>query len=335
MIELKNIQKTYPNGFCAIKNLNLQINQGDIFGIIGYSGAGKSTLIRLINRLEEPTSGAVLIDGKNILSLNPKELQQERQKIGMIFQHFNLLSSKNVFDNIAFALKIAKWNPKDIKERVLELLDLVGLKDKKDFYPSQLSGGQKQRVAIARALANHPKILLCDEATSALDTKTTQSILALLKDIQKKMQITIILITHQIEVVHTICNKVCVIDKGDIVEQGRVEDVLTHPKHPITQELVASMPHKSNSDIMHHIPDSKNLYELTFINQTKDEPIISDTIAKFKTSINIHFADFNHLPTQSFGKMIVSINGDEKDQAIAYLKSRNVEIESFERNSND
>ncbi|CBG40644.1 methionine ABC transporter ATP-binding protein [Helicobacter mustelae] len=329
MIRLRNIQKIYPNGFCAIKNLNLEIHKGDIFGIIGYSGAGKSTLIRLINRLEEPTSGEVLIDGVNILGLNAKALQKERQKIGMIFQHFNLLSSMNVYHNVAFALKIAKWQDKDIHARVLELLELVGLSDKKDFYPSQLSGGQKQRVAIARALANHPKILLCDEATSALDTKTTQSILQLLKDIHNKLKITIILITHQIEVVRSICNKVCVIDRGDIIEQGDIGRVLTHPTHAITHELIASMPHKSDADLYKHIPESSNLYELIFVGRQKDIPIISDTITKHQVCINIHFADFDYLNDEAFGRMIVGIEGANSKDAIAYIQSHNIEIKTF------
>nr|WP_249205548.1 ATP-binding cassette domain-containing protein [Helicobacter anatolicus] len=335
VIELKNIQKTYPNGFCAIKNLNLQIQKGDIYGIIGYSGAGKSTLIRLINRLEEPTNGEVLINNTNILNLNPKALQKQRQKIGMIFQHFNLLSRRNVFDNIAFALQIAGWKKEECVQRVLELLDLVGLKDKKDFYPNQLSGGQKQRVAIARALANHPQILLCDEATSALDTKTTQSILALLKDIQQKMSLTIVLITHQIEVVRAICNKVCVINKGEIIEEGEVAKILSHPKHQITQELVATMPHKKNQDYLHFLPDSTNLYELVFINEAKDSPIISQALQKFKVTFNIHFADFNTLPSQSFGRMILDIQGEEIEEALAFIRAQNVEIESIQRKNND
>ena len=221
MIVLENIQKIYPNGFCALEDVSLKISKGDIFGIIGYSGAGKSTLVRLINRLEEPSGGSVIVDGEDMLALSKKELQERRQKIGMIFQHFNLLSSKNVFENIAYALKIAKWDKDKIRPRVQELLELVGLSDKASFYPSQLSGGQKQRVAIARALANHPKILLCDEATSALDTQSTASILELLRSIQKRLKITIVMITHQIEVVKSICNKICVMDRGKVVEKGK------------------------------------------------------------------------------------------------------------------
>lgn len=238
MIELINVKKIYPNGFCALKDINLKINENEIMGIIGYSGAGKSTLVRLINRLEEPSGGKILIDGENILELDKTALCKRRRKIGMIFQHFNLLSAKNVYENIAFALKIAHWDKEKIPHRVQELLELVGLSDKAKSYPSQLSGGQKQRVAIARALANEPKILLCDEATSALDTKTTRSILELLKQIQEKMSLTIVLITHQIEVVSQIADKVCVMSGGEIVEVGNKEQVFLHPKHQVTQEIL-------------------------------------------------------------------------------------------------
>lgn len=208
-------------------------------GIIGYSGAGKSTLVRLINRLEEPSSGEVFINGENILLLDKTTLRKRRRKIGMIFQHFNLMSAKNVYENIAFALKIAHWDKAKIPARVQELLALVGLSDKAKSYPSELSGGQKQRVAIARALANEPKILLCDEATSALDAKTTKSILTLLKEIQQKMSLTIVLITHQIEVVKQIADRVCVMSSGEIVELGEVKEVFGSPKHPCTQEILS------------------------------------------------------------------------------------------------
>lgn len=238
MIELINVKKIYPNGFCALKDINLKIHENEIMGIIGYSGAGKSTLVRLINRLEEPSGGKILIDGENILELDKTALRKRRRKIGMIFQHFNLLSAKNVYENIAFALKIAHWDKEKIPHRVQELLELVGLSDKAKSYPSQLSGGQKQRVAIARALANEPKILLCDEATSALDTKTTRSILELLKQIQEKMSLTIVLITHQIEVVSQIADKVCVMSGGEIVEVGNKEQVFLYPKHQVTQEIL-------------------------------------------------------------------------------------------------
>ena len=231
MIEIVNLSKVYENNKTKIKaleNINLKINKGEIFGIIGLSGAGKSTLIRTINRLEEPTSGNILIDGENIIKYNNKELRKSRKEIGMIFQHFNLLKSANVFDNIAYPLKICGFKKDYIQKRVYALLELVDLSDKANAYPSQLSGGQKQRVAIARALANNPKILLCDEATSALDPKTTKSILELLKDLQSKLKLTVVLITHQMEVVNQICDKVAVIEKGSIVDVGSVDVVMSN-----------------------------------------------------------------------------------------------------------
>ena len=240
MVQLKNIQKIYPNGFHALKNINLRVESGEIYGIIGFSGAGKSTLIRTINLLESPNSGEVIVNGKDLRTLAPKDLRVERQKIGMIFQHFNLMSSKNAFENIAFALEIAKWDKSAIKSRVDELLELVDLRDKAHYYPSQLSGGQKQRVGIARALANHPHLLLCDEATSALDTKTTKSILALLRKIRRDLNLTIILITHQIDVIKAICDKMCVISNGVIVESGAVEDIFANPQDEVTKELILS-----------------------------------------------------------------------------------------------
>lgn len=331
MIRFQDIEKTYSNGFQAIKKLNLHIKQGDIFGIIGYSGAGKSTLIRLINRLEEPTSGKILIGGENILELRGKALELQRQKIGMIFQHFNLLSSKSAFENIAFALDIAKWDREKAKARALELLELVGLSEKKDFYPSQLSGGQKQRVAIARALANHPKILLCDEATSALDTKNTRAILELLQNIQKKLGITIVLITHQIEVIRAICNKICVIDKGSIVESGLIDEVFSHPKHPITRELIQSLPHHER-DLEGHITDSDNVYELVFLDQNQNQPIISQAIKKFGVDINILLADFNNLSTKTLGKMVVKIEGEHLQATLEWLKAQNIDITPKDKN---
>lgn len=333
MIRLENIQKIYPNGFCAIKNINLHIHKGDIFGIIGYSGAGKSTLIRLINRLETPTHGKVLIQNTNILELNSQQLQKQRQKIGMIFQHFNLLSSKSVFENIAFALQIAKWKKSDIANRVLELLQLVGLLDKKDFYPSQLSGGQKQRVAIARALANKPDILLCDEATSALDSKTTKDILNLLKDIQKKLKITIVLITHQIEIVAQICNRVCVIDGGVIVEENDVETLFSNPKHPITKELLQNLPHQSYQDISQHGDKNQSIYELIFLDKNQNQPIISQAIKTFDIDINILSTDFNHLSEKTLGHMIVQMSGFRLNEALDWLQQQNIKILTKDHNA--
>ncbi|WP_104697885.1 MULTISPECIES: methionine ABC transporter ATP-binding protein [unclassified Helicobacter] len=325
MIRLENIEKFYSNGFCAIKKLDLEIERGDVFGIVGYSGAGKSTLIRLINRLELPTKGKVFIQGQNILDLNESQLRKQRQKIGMIFQHFNLLSSKNVFENVALALHVAKWKKDLIEKRVLELLNLVGLNDKRSFYPSQLSGGQKQRVAIARALANYPDILLCDEATSALDIKTTKDILRLLQEIQQKLQITVVLITHQMEIVRSICNKVCVIDKGEIVEKGFVKDVFFHPKHPVTKELIQSLFHQEQDSVENNTLD-KNVYEFVFLDKNQDKPIISQAIKKFDIDVNVLYAGYTHFSADTFGHMILKLSGSQVLESLDWFKKQNIEI---------
>ena len=330
MIILKNITKTDANGFQAIKPLNFEIKQGDIMGIIGYSGAGKSTLVRLINKLESPTTGEIIIDGVNILRLKESALQKARQKIGMIFQHFNLLDSRNVFGNVAFALEIAKWKKTDIKMRVMELLELVGLQDKADFYPNQLSGGQKQRIAIARALANHPKILLCDEATSALDTKTTQSILQLLKDIQKKLGLTIVMITHQIEVVRSICNSMCVMSNGEIVEEGRVEQIFANPKHEVTKELISFLPALSQEEILQK--SHKSAYKISFVGEYIHEPLIAEIIKKFNVDVNILAGNIEALATAEVGHLIVDFGDDleARERAIKYLRSKGLIVESLQ-----
>ena len=240
MIDLSHIEKIYdsPSGpVKAIKDISLHINKGEIYGIIGLSGAGKSTLVRCINLLERPTSGVVTVDGQDITAMSESQLRQARKSIGMIFQHFNLLSSATVYDNVAFPLRLVNAPKEKIHKKVMELLELVGLANKADQYPSQLSGGQKQRVGIARALASEPKILLCDEATSALDPQTTKAILQLIKDINAKLKLTVVVITHEMQVIKDICDKVAVIDKGVIAEKGRVLDVFTNPQQPITSRL--------------------------------------------------------------------------------------------------
>lgn len=329
MIELKNITKIYPNGFQAIKPLNLKVNRGDIMGIIGYSGAGKSTLIRLINRLESPSSGDIIIDGESVVALSEGKLQKVRQKIGMIFQHFNLLHSRTVFGNVAFALEIAKWKKSEIRQRVDELLHVVGLSDKADLYPNQLSGGQKQRVAIARALANYPKILLCDEATSALDTKTTKSILKLLRDVQKKFDLTILLITHQIEVVREICDTMCVISGGEIIERGSVEQIFASPKHDITKELISFLPALSSEEIVRK--SHKNAYKISFIGQYIHEPLISEVVKKFDVDVNILAGNIEALSTTEIGHLFVDFgsNNQSIQQAINYLEGKGILVEKI------
>lgn len=241
MIELKHITKHFNHKnrkVTALDDVSLTVPEGKIFGVIGASGAGKSTLIRCVNLLERPSSGTVIVDGKALMKLSPSELAMERRHIGMIFQHFNLLSSRTVFQNIAFPLELEGQSKQEISKRVYELLALVGLEDKSEDYPARLSGGQKQRVAIARTLASNPRVLLCDEATSALDPATTKSILTLLKDINQRLNITILLITHEMRVVKNICDEVAVISSGRLIEQGPVDEVFSHPKHELTKEFI-------------------------------------------------------------------------------------------------
>ncbi|MGX3044727.1 methionine ABC transporter ATP-binding protein [Helicobacter sp. T3_23-1056] len=338
MISLRNVSKVYPNGFCAIKPLSLEVQKGDIMGIIGYSGAGKSTLIRLINRLENPSSGEVFINGENILNLSQAKLQKKRQKIGMIFQHFNLLSSRSVYGNVAFGLEIAKWQKDKIDSRVKELLEIVGLSEKADFYPSQLSGGQKQRVAIARALSNYPDILLCDEATSALDTKTTKSILELLKRIQGDLGLTIVLITHQIEVVQQICNKACVMSAGEIVERGSVEQIFSAPQNHITRELLSYMPThlfdeqffsgNLSSGTNSLIKNPNNVYKISFVGEHINEPLITEVIQKFGATINILAGNIEPLSTTKVGHLLVEFSQNNSSDlqkmqdSIKYLQEK-------------
>lgn len=326
MVELKNIEKIYPNGFHALKNINLRVESGEIYGIIGFSGAGKSTLIRIINLLEAPSSGEVIVNGKNLASLSARELRTERQKIGMIFQHFNLLTSKSVFENIAFALEIAGWERSAIKARVAELLELVDLSDKAKSYPSQLSGGQKQRVAIARALANHPHLLLCDEATSALDTKTTKSILTLLKSIQARLNLTIILITHQIDVIRAICDKMCVISNGKIVESGAVEDIFIAPQNDITKELIAFLPPAKDENLARLLDDKSDVYRVIFTGSDAHKPLISQMVRQFGVDVNILSGSIDEVQSTELGHLVIKMLGNEvqKSNAIEWLKTKGV-----------
>lgn len=312
MITLKNINKVYSNGLHAVKNVNLKIEKGDIFGIIGLSGAGKSSLIRLINRLEEPTSGEIFINNENILALSKTELLNRRKKIGMIFQHFNLLSSKTVEENIAFSLEIANWNKKDIAKRVAELLEIVGLEDKAKYYPSQLSGGQKQRVSIARALANNPDILLSDEATSALDPKTTKSILTLLKEIQAKFGLTVVMITHQMEVVKEICNKVAIMSEGEIVEVGGIHHILTEPKADITKELIAHI--QDEVEFEYFKNKGKYIINVKFLGSSTQEPIISRVIKEYGIDVSILGGSIDKLSTMKIGHLFLELSGSIEAQ---------------------
>lgn len=329
MITLENVNKVYSNGLHAVRDVNLKVNEGDIFGIIGLSGAGKSSLIRLINRLEEPTSGKIFIKGENILKFDKKQLLERRKKIGMIFQHFNLLSSRTVEENVAFALEIANWNKNEIKERVAMLLDIVGLSDKAKYYPSQLSGGQKQRISIARALANNPDILLSDEATSALDPKTTKSILELIKEIQKKFSLTVLMITHQMEVVKEICNKVAIMSDGKIVEEGGVHHIFAEPKNEITKELISYVHQQTDTEIdyLHH--KGKKIVKVKFIGTSTQEPIISKVIKEYGIDISVLGGTIDKLATMNIGHLYLELDGDlsAQDKAIELMGTMDVIVE--------
>ncbi len=329
MITLENVNKVYSNGLHAVRDVNLKVNEGDIFGIIGLSGAGKSSLIRLINRLEEPTSGKIFIKGENILEFDKKQLLERRKKIGMIFQHFNLLSSRTVEENVAFALEIANWNKNEIKERVAMLLDIVGLSDKAKYYPSQLSGGQKQRVSIARALANNPDILLSDEATSALDPKTTKSILELIKEIQKKFSLTVLMITHQMEVVKEVCNKVAIMSDGKIVEEGGVHHIFADPKNEITKELISYVHQQTDTEIdyLHH--KGKKIVKVKFIGTSTQEPIISKVIKDYGIDISVLGGTIDKLATMNIGHLYLELDGNlsAQDKAIELMKTMDVIVE--------
>ena len=317
-IELRGLSKVYqiPGGEVqALSNISLTIEQGDIYGIIGMSGAGKSTLIRCLNRLDMPTDGQVLIDGRNILAMNKKELRQTRRRMAMIFQQFNLLMQKNVARNVRYPLEIAGVPKKQANERVMELLKIVGLEEKASAYPAQLSGGQKQRVAIARALASNPEMLLCDEATSALDPMTTQSILELLRKINAELGITVVLITHEMAVIRQICNKVAILDGGKLAEQGTVDDVFMHTKSAAGKRLFGILP--ENED---ELPTQPAL-RIVFDGSAADQPIISRLVKDLGFDVNILSADMHQLNGKTYGQMLVAWPDDpaELKQVRDYL----------------
>lgn len=323
MIELKHLSKVYDNGKTrveAIKDINLTIEDGDIFGIIGLSGAGKSTLIRCVNFLEEPTSGQVIFDGVDLGSISHKELLKKRQSMSMIFQNFNLLSQRTALGNICYPLEIAGVDKKEAKEKARKLLDIVGLSEKENAYPVQLSGGQKQRIAIARALATDPKVLLCDEATSALDPTTTASILNLLKEINKTMGVTIIIITHEMKVIEQICNKVAVIDNSNIVEEGLVKDVFTAPKSHIAKQLILP----KNEGVPE--ADGFRCLRLVFDGTSAFEPIISALSRQCSVDVNILGANTKNIEGVAYGQMLIQMPEDEEKVADikAFLDSKKV-----------
>ena len=351
-IKIKNLIKKYQlnngKGLVAVNNVNLDIGQGDIYGIMGLSGAGKSTLIRLLNRLEEPTSGEILVkqeivdkknntitgyEDKNILKFNMKMLREYRKKTGMIFQHFNLLNSRNVAENVAFPLEISKWKKKDIEKRVDELLEIVGLSDKKLNYPEQLSGGQKQRVAIARALANNPKILLSDEATSALDPRTTNSILELLKDINKKFGITIILITHQMEVIKKICNKTAIMSDGQIIEKGETKEIFLNPKTDLAKEFVGNISHEEfrteEEKKQREENNGKLRLRLKYNEDQVNESYITKIIRKYDVEVNILSGFIDKVGDIIVGNLLIEISASEEKakDIIEWLNENKIDSE--------
>ncbi len=328
MIELRNLTKVYPGGVTALKDVSLQVEPGEIFGVLGQSGAGKSTLIRCVNLLERPTSGQVVVDGKDMLALSPAELRRERQKMGMIFQHFNLFQSRTVAGNVAYPLEVAGWPRERIRSRVAELLELVGLADKAEAYPAQLSGGQKQRVGIARALAPGPKILLSDEATSALDPETTRSVLGLLREINRKLNLTILLITHQMEVVKEICDSVAILEHGRLVEQGRVVDLIARPGsrlHELFYEPFQVAAWNGNPDA--------TLVAISFVGEIAGQPVITQMARRFEIDANLIEGAVEQVGSTRVGRMLMELTGkrEQIQQALSFLRERGLTPEVMQR----
>ena len=322
LIAVKNLVKEYGNGVRALNQIDLEIGRGDIFGIIGMSGAGKSTLVRCLNNLEKPTEGTVEIQGRELSKMKGRTLRKERQKISMIFQHFNLLMQKNVLDNICFPLEIAGVKRKQAKERARELLEIVGLSDKAKSYPAQLSGGQKQRVAIARALTNNPDILLCDEATSALDPQTTQSILELLQTINKEYGVTIVIITHEMSVVQKICNKVAILEKGKLAEAGAVTKIFANPESAVAKKMLFGDEGETKE------MKGKHLIRVVFSENSSFEPVIGNMILHFKQPVNILYADTKDIQGTATGEMILQLPDQPEiaEQMSAYLRDRKLTV---------
>ena len=328
MIQVENLCKrfnTKGGTVEAAKNISFSIEKGEIFGIIGLSGAGKSTLVRCLNLLERPTSGTVRVNGKNLTELSEKELRKERQKIGMIFQHFNLLMQRTALDNVCFPMEIAGIGKAEARKKALEYLRIVGLEEKALSYPSQLSGGQKQRVAIARVLASDPQILLCDEATSALDPQTTKAILELIKEINRDYGITVVVITHEMSVVQEICDKVAVLERGSLVETGTVEELFRNPKTDEARKLVFS----GRTQIQEM--KGKRLVRVTFREKSSFEPVIANLVLTYRTPVNILYADTKNINGQAQGEMILQLPELEEvaDKMIQYLKEINMGVEEL------
>ena len=333
MIKLENINVTFHTDHREIKacdGVDLHVEKKDIYGIVGYSGAGKSTLVRTINLLQRPDTGQVIIDGQDITSKDKAGLRNARKEIGMIFQGFNLLNSRTVFDNVYYPIRKADISKKEKKERVDRLLKLVGIDDKARAYPSQLSGGQKQRVAIARALATDPKILLCDEATSALDPKTTLSILKLLKDLNQSLDLTIVIITHEMQVVKEICNKCAVMENGKVIEKGNVVDIFTRPEKTLTKEFInTALHHEDTIEKLRNKISKKAIYTLQFIGENTHKSFTVEIYKRFGVETNILSGNIEYIDDTPIGNLVVTLNGSDGaiTEAIAFLKKNNIEVE--------
>lgn len=331
MIEIQNLTKIYKTKHgtvTGVDNVSLSVQNGEIYGIVGYSGAGKSSLLRCINLLERPTSGRIKVDGTDLTLLKGEKLRLARLKIGMIFQHFHLISQKTVFENIAFSLKAADYPKHKMKKRVEELLETVGLSDKRDVYPAQLSGGQKQRVGIARALANNPTVLLCDEATSALDPTTTKSILNLLKKINRELNITIVLITHEMDVVKEICHRMAIMQDGKVIEEGAVYDLFASPKADLTKEFIESV-------VSFDVPESilqtcaGPIIKVTFKGKVAGEGVISDMLQEFNVKGNFLHGSIDYIQEMPLGIFIMELNGEQEEvnKALHYIEDRAAQVE--------
>lgn len=335
MIKFENVSVSFNDGKVpvqAVKNVSFNIEKNDIFGIAGGSGAGKSTLLRTINQLQKITGGNVIVNGKEVKDLKHKELHELRRNVGMIFQHFNLAESKTVFENIAFSLEDAGWKKEDIEKRVSELLDFVKIADKRDVYPSKLSGGQKQRVAIARALANNTKILLCDEPTSALDAETTNSVLKLLREVNEKLGVTIVIITHELDVIKSICNRVAVMKNGEVVEIGNVYEVFTNPQHEFTKELLShGQKFKLPEEVEQNVKG--DIYKLTYKGEGATQSILSEVTAEYKVHFNILHGKIEYISSKPLGILFVNFSGSDAavNQVTSEIGKRIFRLEKYAR----
>lgn len=343
MIEFRNVSKVFESKdrkTKALQEVNLTVDEGDIFGVIGFSGAGKSTLIRTVNLLETPSSGEVIVKGKDLAKLSKQQLRQEQKKIGMIFQHFHLLNSKTVYDNVALPLVLSRMNKKEIEKKVKETLAFVGLSDKLQSYPDELSGGQKQRVGIARALVTNPSILLCDEATSALDPQTTISILNLLKKINKQYNITILIITHEMEVIKEICNRVAVMEDGRVIESANVFDIFTNPQTETTNNFVKSIVRDDIPESIYEQIAANNyvghVFQFKFIGTSSGKPIISQIAKRFDVEVNVLFGNIIEIQRTPIGNLLLELIGTKEavTHALQYARKQQVQIEEVTKNGN-